>query len=59
MIKLHDKYFKPFISSSEIDDAITVMVDKISKDLGDEIPVFVGILNGSFMFVSDFVKKDN
>lgn len=57
MIKLHDKYFKPFISSSEIDDAITVMVDKISKDLGDEIPVFVGILNGSFMFVSDFVKK--
>ena len=57
MIKLHDKYFKPFISSSEIDDAITVMVDKISKDLGNEIPMFVGILNGSFMFVSDFVKK--
>jgi adenylate kinase len=46
VIKLHDKYFKPFISSHEI-----------ANDLGDEIPVFVGILNGSFMFVSDFVKK--
>jgi len=57
LIKLHDKYFKPFISATEIDDVIGVMVDKISKDLGDEIPVFVGILNGSFMFVSDFVKK--
>lgn len=33
------------------------MVEEISTDLGDEIPVFVGILNGSFMFVSDFVKK--
>jgi len=33
------------------------MVDEIAKDLGDEVPVFVGILNGSFMFVSDFVKR--
>ncbi len=33
------------------------MVNAIAADLGDEIPVFVGILNGSFMLVSDFVKK--
>jgi adenylate kinase len=57
MIKLHDKYFKPFISAQEIDNAIAKLVNVISKDLGDEIPVFVGILNGSFMVVSDFVKK--
>ena len=57
MIKLHNKEFKPFISSKEIDATIKNMVDQISKELGDEIPVFVGILNGSFMFASDFVKK--
>jgi adenylate kinase len=57
VIKLHDKYFKPFISEQEIDDAITKMVDEVLEDIGDEIPVFIGILNGSFMFVSDFVKK--
>ena len=57
VIKLHDKYFKPFISEQEIDEAISKMVDEVLIDLGDEIPVFVGILNGSFMFVSDFVKK--
>jgi len=57
VIKLHDKYFKPFISEQEIDDAIAKMVDEVLEDIGDEIPVFVGILNGSFMFVSDFVKK--
>jgi len=57
LIKLHDLYFKPFISAEKIDDAVQEMVDYISLDLGDVVPVFVGILNGSFMFVSDFVKK--
>ena len=57
MIKLHDKYFKPFISAQEIDTAISKLAKDIAADLGDEIPVFIGILNGSFMVVSDFVKK--
>lgn len=57
MIKLHDLYFKPFISAEEIDDAVQRLVDQIVADLGDEVPVFIGILNGSFMLVSDFVKK--
>ncbi|MFY0713865.1 adenylate kinase [Seonamhaeicola sp. NFXS20] len=57
MIKLHDKYFKPFISAAEIDKAIDKLVTEIANDVGDEIPVFVGILNGSFMLTSDFVKK--
>lgn len=57
MIKLHDLYFKPFISEQEIDATIQRMVDEVASDIVDEIPVFVGVLNGSFMFVSDFVKK--
>ena len=57
MIKLHDLYFKPFISEQKIDAAVQQMADKVATDLGDEVPVFIGILNGSFMLVSDFVKK--
>ena len=57
MIKLHDKYFKPFITARQIDEAVSRMVEEIATDLGDEVPVFIGILNGSFMFTSDFVKK--
>jgi adenylate kinase len=57
VIKLHDKYFKPFVSAKEIDAAIERLAREIATDIGDEIPVFVGILNGSFMVVSDFVKK--
>ncbi|MGY0391789.1 adenylate kinase [Bizionia sp. KMM 8389] len=57
MIKLHDLYFKPFVSEEEIAVVVERMVHEIADQLGDEIPVFIGILNGSFMFVSDFVKK--
>jgi len=57
VIKLHDKYFKPFISAKEIDNTLQRLADEIAKDVGDEIPVFIGILNGSFMLTSDFVKK--
>ncbi|MGC1471679.1 MAG: adenylate kinase [Psychroserpens sp.] len=57
MIKLHDLHFKTFITEQELDRIVQRMVDEIANDMKDEIPVFVGILNGSFMFVSDFVKK--
>jgi adenylate kinase len=57
VIKLHDKYFKPFISAHQIDEALERMASEIANDIGDEVPVFIGILNGSFMVVSDFVKK--
>ena len=57
VIKLHDKFFKPFISVKEIETAIDKLVSQIANDMANEVPVFVGILNGSFMFTSDFVKK--
>ncbi len=32
------------------------MAKDIAKDYKDEVPLFVGVLNGAFMFVSDFLK---
>lgn len=57
MIQLHDKQFVPFISAQEIDFAIAKMAALVAADFADEIPVFVGVLNGSFMVVSDFMKQ--
>ena len=56
MIKLHDKYFEPFISASEIQNAVIKVADEIAADYKDEVPIFVGVLNGAFMFVSDLLK---
>ncbi len=55
-IQLHDKQFVPFLSAKEIDAAIAKMADAVAKDMNGEIPVFVGVLNGAFMVVSDFMK---
>ena len=57
MIHLHDKTFEPFISSEEIDFAIKNMAKQIDDDFFDEVPVFVGVLNGSFMVISDLLKQ--
>ncbi|SMC64772.1 adenylate kinase [Cellulophaga tyrosinoxydans] len=57
MIKLHDKHFKPFLSQAQVQAAVKNVADKIAADYKDETPIFVGVLNGAFMFVADFLKE--
>lgn len=56
-ITLHDKVFRPFIKAAEIDKVIADMAEQINKDLKEEQPLFLSILNGSFMFTSDLIKQ--
>lgn len=57
-IKLHDKYFKVCMSASEIDKAIEAVAEKINNDLKDiDTPIFLSVLNGSFMFTADLMRK--
>ena len=58
IIKLHDLYFKPFITKDEISSIVKNLAHQVKADLPkDEIPVFVGILNGCFLFAADFVRE--
>jgi hypoxanthine phosphoribosyltransferase len=57
MIQLHDKHFIPFISEEEISFAIKSMAKQMDDDFFDETPVFIGVLNGSFMVLSDLMKN--
>jgi len=57
VIQLHDKQFKPFLSQAQVLAAVKNVADKIAADYKDETPLFVGVLNGSFMFVSDLLKE--
>jgi hypoxanthine phosphoribosyltransferase len=56
-IQLHDKAFTPFISAQEIDFALANIAEQIENDFSNEVPVFIGVLNGAFMVVSDLLKK--
>ncbi len=56
-MQLQDKTFVPYLSEAEILAAVEKVAHAIAKDYKDEIPVFVGVLNGAFMFVADFLKR--
>jgi hypoxanthine phosphoribosyltransferase len=52
-----DKSFVPYLSKSDISRAIEQMAEKINADYEGRKPLFIAILNGSFMFASDLFKK--
>ena len=56
-IILHDKEFRPFIEATKIDQVITRMAEQMNRELADTQPLFLSILNGSFMFTSDLIKQ--
>ena len=59
IVQLHDKTFKKFISNQDIQSSIDDLVSKINSDYNNCCPVFIGVLNGSFLFCADLVKRFN
>lgn len=55
-IQIKDKRFRTFITENEILKQVARVADEINRDLADENPLFVSVLNGSFMFTSDLMK---
>lgn len=56
-IRVHDKTFVPYLSASEIQTRISVLAEQISGDYAGKEPLFIGILNGSFIFAADLFKR--
>ncbi len=57
-IKLKDLKFNVMIPAAEIDQAVERVANQINTDYAEvETPIFMGVLNGSFMFMSDLMKK--
>jgi len=55
-VQLHDKRFKLRIPYDHIQAAIAAMASHMKKDIGDEVPLFLGVLNGCFRFAADLVS---
>ena len=55
-IQVHDKLFVPYIPANEIIDKVKELADQLNKDYADKKPLFISILNGSFMFSADLFK---
>lgn len=57
MIQIKDKQFVPFLDNELIQKRVEVMAKSINETYVDKDLVFVVVLNGAFMFASDFVKS--
>lgn len=55
-IKVCDKEFELFISSQEIENAVTKVAQRLNKDYAGREVVFLSVLNGSFMFSATLLK---
>ena len=56
IIQIKDKRFKTFIPEAKILQEVSRVANEIMNDLKDEKPLFVSVLNGSFMFTADLMK---
>lgn len=59
LVTIKDKQFKPYLDEHEILQKIKIMADKINENLKDEKPLFLVVLNGSFMFAASLLKEIN
>jgi len=55
-IKLHDKSFDIYLSEQEIQKRVKSIADQINVDYRNKRPLFIPILNGSFIFAADLFK---
>lgn len=56
-VKILDKEFGISITREQIQGAVTELANRMNKDLEGKEVIFIGILNGSFMFASDLFKQ--
>jgi hypoxanthine phosphoribosyltransferase len=56
-IRVHDKQFEPYLDASTISERIKSLAAQLSADYSDKKPLFIAILNGSFMFAADLFKE--
>ena len=56
VIRVHDKSFETYLSEEIILQRVKEMAMAINKDYEGKRPLFVAILNGSFMFAADLFK---
>jgi hypoxanthine phosphoribosyltransferase len=57
LIRVHDKIFDPYLTQEEIQTRVSFIAEQLNTDYAGKKPLFIAILNGSFIFASDLFKK--
>lgn len=54
---MQKKKYLPFITNAEIRKRIRQIAREINKEYKDTVPVFIGVLNGAFVFMADLIRE--
>lgn len=54
---IENDIFVPFINENKLQERIKQLGSEISRDYEGRIPIFIGVLNGAFLFLADLVKN--
>ena len=57
IVKIKDKTFKTSITEAEIKARVKALAQQISKDMEGKTPLFLGVLNGAFIFAADLMRE--
>lgn len=49
--------FVPYISEEKLQERIRELGEQLTEDYHGKFPIFIGILNGSFIFLSDLIRN--
>jgi hypoxanthine phosphoribosyltransferase len=55
-VEVNNRKFTPFITAAQIDEQINILAAELNRDYEGKRPLFIAILNGSFMFAADLFK---
>jgi len=55
-VRINNDTFVLFLSEEKIQRRIKQLAKQISKDYKGRVPIFIGILNGSFIFMADLIR---
>ena len=56
-VTIHGLRFMLLVSSDKIQDAVSRVAKKINRDFKGRNPLFIAVLNGSFLFAADLLRK--
>ena len=56
-VQVKDKNFQIYIQEEKIISRVSEVAAQISRDLADKKPLFLAVLNGSFVFAADLMRS--
>jgi hypoxanthine phosphoribosyltransferase len=56
-LKINGDMFESFITEGQIQKRVKELAARINTDYAGRVPIFIGVLNGSFIFLSDLIRE--